>query len=33
MSLTPYAQKVTGVPTIEEYASHVMPGILEFWDE
>jgi len=33
MSLTPYAQKVTGIPTLEEYSERVMPGILEFWDE
>jgi hypothetical protein len=33
MSLTPYAAKVTGIPTIDEMAEKVMPGILEFWDE
>jgi hypothetical protein len=33
MSLTPYAAKVTGIPTIDEFADKVMPGILEFWDD
>lgn len=33
MSLTPYAQKVTGIPTIDDFADKVMPGILEFWDD
>jgi len=33
MSLSPYAEKVTGIPTLENYSNRVMPGILEFWDE
>ncbi|QLH74102.1 MAG: FMN-binding glutamate synthase family protein [Methanomassiliicoccales archaeon] len=33
MSLTPYAEKVTGIPTLENYSNRVMPGILEYWDE